>query len=120
MGFIAGYLLGTRDGREKIDELREAWQVVASSKEAQIFVMAASTLLTQAVENGRGQGKESSGDGVVPEFQTLHAGGSSLLTNALKDVFGQGKGLSGNGVAAGIVEQLAQAVVAAMTSRRAS
>jgi hypothetical protein len=33
VGFIAGYLIGTRDGREGLDRLRSSWRSIRTSPE---------------------------------------------------------------------------------------
>lgn len=110
VGVIVGYIAGARAGREKFDELREACQVIANSKEVQLLVMAATTFLTQTAESELGQGKESTDDdGVPPEFQRLIAGGSSE----------QAKRSTGNGVATSLAEQIKQIVTAIIAPRQA-
>ena len=48
VGFAVGYVLGARAGREKLDELQEAWRTISGSPEFQALTAQALTLLSAA------------------------------------------------------------------------
>lgn len=57
VGFLVGYYLGAKGGREKLDELSGACQTIAGSQEFQAVMTLASSLLARvAVERGKGFG----------------------------------------------------------------
>lgn len=62
-GFLVGYLLGTRAGRNGLDELTEAWGVISSSDEVRgLVAMAGSTvsgLVAQATAGNAGRAGSS-------------------------------------------------------------
>jgi hypothetical protein len=49
VGFIAGYLIGTRDGREGLDRLRTSWHSIRTSPEVRKLTAQAMPLAEAAV-----------------------------------------------------------------------
>jgi len=49
VGFIAGYLIGTRDGREGLDRLRSSWHSIRTSPEVRKLASQAMPLVEAAV-----------------------------------------------------------------------
>ncbi|HXE00066.1 MAG TPA: hypothetical protein VN646_26155 [Candidatus Acidoferrum sp.] len=64
VGFAVGYLLGTRAGRERFDELIDAARTIAGSKELQSLMMVGTTVLTRAIVDGAFTPRGSNGDGL--------------------------------------------------------
>ena len=66
IGFLAGYLLGTRAGKEGLEELREAVTVIAQSEEVRALLAGGLAAAADLVSRGGGVLAErvASGDGV--------------------------------------------------------
>jgi hypothetical protein len=58
VGFVAGYLVGTREGRDGLERLRSSWNSIRSSPEVRRLaadaVTAAETAVRRASTNGFG------------------------------------------------------------------
>ena len=54
VGFVIGYLYGTRAGEDGLEELWDAWQVIASSDEARDLVAGGISIARDLVTQGRG------------------------------------------------------------------
>ena len=84
LGFAVGYFLGTKAGREGLQELRESWKVVSASDEFQGLTTTAKSMagmaMQQSVKVSMDVAKGNSG-GVVSlvtdRLQTVLTGGSN-------------------------------------------
>jgi len=76
-GFVAGYLAGSRDGRDGVKRLRESVQAIVSSPEAKRLAgeaMAMAELAGRHAMAGRSFGSLSDTVGTVTEMLTHRAG----------------------------------------------
>jgi len=64
-GFLVGYLLGTRAGKEGLTELVQSWQTIRESEEFQGLVGMAGSVLGGAVSAATSRGRSSMSDRVV-------------------------------------------------------
>jgi hypothetical protein len=65
IGFLVGYVMGTKAGEEGYQELRDAWREIASSGELKEILGAAGALLGDVVRNGKGLLGEDHGRGLL-------------------------------------------------------
>jgi hypothetical protein len=56
MGFVAGYLVGTREGRDGLDRLRSSWHSIRTSPEVRKLAAEAVTMAEMAVRQVSGRG----------------------------------------------------------------
>lgn len=54
IGFVIGYILGTKDGPLKLDEISRAWDDIKKSEEAQALVAGGADLALQMLQQGLG------------------------------------------------------------------
>ncbi len=54
IAFVAGYVLGTRAGKEGFDELKEAWQTISSSAEVKDLLTGGVSIARDMVARGGG------------------------------------------------------------------
>jgi hypothetical protein len=54
VGFIIGYILGTRNGPLDLDEINEAWEDIRNSEEAQAVVAGGADIVLQMIQKGLG------------------------------------------------------------------
>jgi len=54
IGFVVGYLMGTRAGREGFEELRRAWDTIVASQEVRDMVSGGVAVAKDVVRQGRG------------------------------------------------------------------
>ncbi|MGH2534860.1 MAG: hypothetical protein ACRDJW_21580 [Thermomicrobiales bacterium] len=52
VGFVVGYFLGTRAGREGVDDLRDAWKTISASQEFQGLRATAMSMIGVAMKQG--------------------------------------------------------------------
>ena len=56
VGFVAGYLVGTREGRDGLDRLRSSWHSIRTSPEVRKLAGEAVTMAEMAVRQVSGHG----------------------------------------------------------------
>jgi hypothetical protein len=54
IAFLAGYVLGTRAGKEGLDELKDAWETIASSGEVKDLLTGGVAIARDLVTRGGG------------------------------------------------------------------
>lgn len=74
IGFVAGYLVGTREGKAGLKKLRESWHAIRNSPEAHRLAADALSLAETAAKQASGRGLSAVGQGVV---RTIAARGGS-------------------------------------------
>jgi hypothetical protein len=73
VGFVAGYLVGTRDGREGLERLRSSWRAIRTSPEVRKLAGEAMTIAETAVRRGSGRGNLSGAVGGVTDMLVRRA-----------------------------------------------
>ncbi len=56
VGFVAGYLVGSRDGRDGLERLRSSWQSIRTSPEVRKLAAEAVTVAEMAVKRASSSG----------------------------------------------------------------
>jgi len=56
VGFVAGYLVGTREGKDGLDRLRSSWHSIRTSPEVRKLAAEAVTVAEMAVRQVSGRG----------------------------------------------------------------
>jgi len=69
VGFVAGYLVGTREGKDGLDRLRESWRSIRTSPEVRKLAAEAVTMAEMAVRQVSGRGSLSGLGGAVGEVR---------------------------------------------------
>ncbi len=64
VGFVAGYLVGTREGRDGLERLRSSWRSIRTSPEVRRLALDAVTMAEMAVRRSPGRGGLSLGGAV--------------------------------------------------------
>jgi hypothetical protein len=64
VGFVAGYLVGTREGRDGLERLRSSWHSIRTSPEVRRLALDAVTVAEMAVRRSSGRGGLSLGGAV--------------------------------------------------------
>ena len=59
VGFVAGYLVGTREGKDGLARLRESWHSIRTSPEVRKLAAEAVTMAEMAVRQVSGRGRLS-------------------------------------------------------------
>ncbi|MCK4177980.1 hypothetical protein ACFFRE_06835 [Aciditerrimonas ferrireducens] len=54
IGFVVGYVMGTRAGREGFEELRRAWDTIVRSQEVRDMVSGGMAMGKDLLQQGRG------------------------------------------------------------------
>ena len=54
IAFLAGYVLGTRSGKEGFDELKDAWDTISSSDEVKSFLTGGMSIAREMITRGGG------------------------------------------------------------------
>jgi hypothetical protein len=84
VGFVAGYLVGTREGRDGLDRLRTSWHAIRTSPEVRRLageaVTVAEMVVRRASSNGFGGLGEAAGG--VTEMLVRRAAGTREGTRA--------------------------------------
>ena len=75
IGFVAGYLVGTREGKAGLKKLQESWQAIRTSPEAHRLAADALSFAEAAAKQASGRGFSAVGQGVVRTITSR--GGSS-------------------------------------------
>jgi hypothetical protein len=60
VGFVAGYLVGTREGRDGLERLRSSWHSIRTSPEVRKLALEAVSVAEMAVRQVSGGGSLSS------------------------------------------------------------
>jgi hypothetical protein len=76
VGFVAGYLVGTRDGREGLERLRSSWHAIRTSPEVRKLAGEAMTVAEMAVRRGSGRGNIGGAVSEVTDMLVRRAAGS--------------------------------------------
>ena len=76
VGFVAGYLVGTRDGREGLERLRSSWHAIRTSPEVRKLASEAMTVAEMAVRRGSGRGNIGGAVGEVTNMIARRAAGA--------------------------------------------
>jgi len=69
VGFVAGYLVGTREGKDGLDRLRESWHSIRTSPEVRKLAAEAVTMAEMAVRQVSGRASLSGLGGAVGEVR---------------------------------------------------
>ena len=84
LGFVAGYLTGSREGREGLERLRESWRGIRNSPEARKLAADAMGIAELAVRRAAGSGLSGTASGVSglldPQARGRPAGQARGLT----------------------------------------
>lgn len=70
IGFIVGYLIGSRSGSLNLDEIRRAWAEISKSEEAQAFVSGGAQVALQVVRQGVSGVLGQNGNGTATRTRT--------------------------------------------------
>jgi hypothetical protein len=75
LGFVVGYLAGSREGREGLERLRESWRGIRNSPEARKLAGDALGIAELAVRRAAGNGLSGTVSGVSELLARRLAGG---------------------------------------------
>ncbi len=64
VGFVAGYLVGTREGRDGLERMRSSWRAIRTSPEVRKLAAEAVSVAGTAVRRSSGRGGLSIGGAV--------------------------------------------------------
>jgi hypothetical protein len=59
VGFVVGYLVGSRAGREGLEELTKAWATIRESDEFKALTAATAAFARRALDQGGAQAREA-------------------------------------------------------------
>ena len=84
LGFMMGYVLGAKEGPERFEELRKAWETIVSSEEFQGMLNTGTSLLMSTFQNGKASigdalGGLMSGDGQLGETMSSFTNNLPLM-----------------------------------------
>jgi hypothetical protein len=84
VGFVAGYLVGTRQGREGLERLRSSWNSIRTSPEVRKLAAEAVTIAEMAVRQASAGGLKGLGGtvGGVTDILVRKAAGSRADSRA--------------------------------------
>jgi hypothetical protein len=71
VGFVAGYLVGTREGRDGLDRLRSSWHSIRTSPEVRKLAAEAVTMAEMAVRQVPGRGSLGGLGGAVDDVRDM-------------------------------------------------
>lgn len=77
IGFVAGYLVGTREGKAGLQRLQDSWQAIRTSPEARRLAAEALSFAQAAAKQASGRGLGAVGEGVVRSIASRVGGGHS-------------------------------------------
>jgi hypothetical protein len=66
IGFVVGYLIGSREGKAGLKRLQESWQAIRTSPEAHRLAADALSFAEAAARQASGRSVSAVGQGVVP------------------------------------------------------
>ncbi|HTW01483.1 MAG TPA: hypothetical protein VMF87_14395 [Streptosporangiaceae bacterium] len=76
VGFVAGYLVGARDGREGMERLRSSWHAIRTSPEVRKLAGEAMSFAEMAVRRGSGRANIGGAVGEVTDMIVRRAAGT--------------------------------------------
>jgi hypothetical protein len=84
LGFMMGYVLGAKEGPERFEELRKAWETIVSSEEFQGMLNTGTSLFMSTVQNGKASLGETlgglfSGEGQLGETLSSFTNNGPLM-----------------------------------------
>ena len=84
LGFMIGYVLGAKEGPERFEELRKAWETIVNSEEFQGMLNTGTSLFMSTVQNGKASigdalGGLMSGDGQLGETLSSFSNNGALM-----------------------------------------
>jgi hypothetical protein len=84
LGFMMGYVLGAKEGPERFEELRKAWETIVNSAEFQGMLNTGTSLLMSTFQNGKASigdalGGLMSGDGQLGETLSSFTNNGPLM-----------------------------------------
>jgi|HubBroStandDraft_5_1064220.scaffolds.fasta_scaffold277138_2 hypothetical protein len=82
VGFVAGYLVGARDGREGLERLRSSWHAIRTSPEVRKLAGEAMAVAEMAVRRGSGRGNLSGAVGGVTDMIVRRAAAARSASRA--------------------------------------
>jgi hypothetical protein len=71
VGFVAGYLVGTREGKDGLDRLRSSWHSIRTSPEVRKLAGEAVTMAEMAVRQVSGRGSLGGLGGAVGDVRDM-------------------------------------------------
>jgi hypothetical protein len=71
IGFVAGYLVGTREGRDGLERLRSSWKSIRTSPEVRKLATEAITVAEMTVRRTSGNSRISGLGGAVSEVTDM-------------------------------------------------
>jgi hypothetical protein len=74
VGFVAGYLVGTRDGKDGLERMRSSWHSIRTSPEVRKLAAEAVTVAEMAVRQVSGRGSLGGLGGAVGEVRDMLVG----------------------------------------------
>ena len=77
IGFVAGYLVGTREGKAGLKKLQESWQAIRSSPEAHRLAADALSLAEAAAKQASGRSFSALRQGAVRTIASRAGSGHS-------------------------------------------
>jgi hypothetical protein len=75
IGFVAGYLVGSREGKAGLKRLRESWRAIRSSPEVRKLAGDAFSMAELAARKASGRGLSAAGGAVVRTVMERAASG---------------------------------------------
>jgi hypothetical protein len=76
VGFVAGYLVGTREGKDGLERMRSSWHSIRTSPEVRKLAADAMSLVETAVRQRSGRASISGAVGNVTEMLVRRATGA--------------------------------------------
>jgi len=76
VGFVAGYLVGTREGREGLERLRSSWRAIRTSPEVRKLATEAMAAAEMALRRGSGRADIGGAVGEVTDMLVRRAVGA--------------------------------------------
>jgi hypothetical protein len=76
VGFVAGYLVGTREGRDGLERLRSSWHSIRTSPEVRKLAVEAVSVAEMAVRQVSGRGGLGGAVGDVRDMLVRRAAGA--------------------------------------------
>jgi hypothetical protein len=76
VGFVAGYLVGTREGRDGVERLRSSWHSIRTSPEVRKLALEAVSVAEMAVRQVSGRGSLGGAVGDVRDMLVRRAAGA--------------------------------------------
>jgi len=87
LGFAIGYMLGAKEGPERFEELRKAWETIVNSEEFQGMLNTGTSLFMSTVQNGKASIAEALGGLLSSDGQLGETLSSFSKNGALMDAW---------------------------------